>query len=228
MPDKALGRLYAPDERDKNFPVALAGVVEPPKLPLWHYWVPGGILDQNGFPYCVAYAWKQYLTTGPVRQGKNIDTTLIYSQAQLIDEWPGEDYAGTSVRAGAKILQDRGYIKNYLWAATLDDIKKWILLTGPVVVGTNWYESMSKGIWNKFSQLYGYWIRPEGAIEGGHAWMLSGYSTQRRAFRAVNSWGRLWGDKGKCWIAEEHLQQLLNENGEACVASEVKLIPEPL
>ena len=34
----------------------------------------------------------------------------IYKQAQTLDEWPGDDYEGTSVLAGAKAVQAEGYM----------------------------------------------------------------------------------------------------------------------
>lgn len=45
--------------------------------------------------------------------------------------------------------------------------------------------------------------RPTGKIIGGHAMMLCGYSSERRAFLSLNSWGRSWGKNGFFWISED-------------------------
>ena len=223
MEERALGRLYAPDKRDSGYSVRLA-LAAPPIVTTRFWRVGRPILDQNGYPHCVAYAWKHWLIASPLRQGHRLVERDVYNAAQLIDEWPGENYEGTSVRAGAKILQDKGYIGNYLWASSIEDIKQWLLTTGPVVIGTNWYAGMSQPYLSKRGESYGYWLKPEGALQGGHAYILNGYSLIRRAFRGLNSWGLAWAEEGKFWIAEEHLEQLIREQGEACTATERKII----
>ena len=40
---------------------------------------------------------------------KLYDGFWLYHEAQKVDEWPGEDYDGTSVRAGLDILRKRGH-----------------------------------------------------------------------------------------------------------------------
>ena len=42
---------------------------------------------------------------------KLYDGFWLYHEAQKIDEWPGEDYDGTSVRAGLDILRKRGPLR---------------------------------------------------------------------------------------------------------------------
>ncbi len=34
----------------------------------------------------------------------------VYKRAQQLDEWPGEDYGGSSVNAACKVLRERGFI----------------------------------------------------------------------------------------------------------------------
>ena len=43
---------------------------------------------------------------------KLYDGFWLYHEAQKIDEWPGEDYDGTSVRAGLDILRKRGHCES--------------------------------------------------------------------------------------------------------------------
>jgi hypothetical protein len=137
-----LGRLPKEDERDYviwqtpfAFPTlrAIGGSGS---------WV-GAWLDQNGFPHCVGYSWTRWLEDGLVRQPTPVGDAAyaddLYRECQRNDEWPGEDYAGTSVRAGAKVLKSRGLITNYYFAF---DIEKCQVERARAGAGGPWYRSM--------------------------------------------------------------------------------------
>jgi hypothetical protein len=142
----------------------------------------------------------------------------MYSEAQKVDEWEGEDYDGTSVRAGAKILQQMGYISQYLWAWDIETVLSTLLNVGPVVVGTLWYESMFDP-----DPLYGL-VKIEGEAVGGHAYVLNGVNLNSGLIRAKNSWSKEWGKNGHFRIKIEDFERLLHEDGEACIATEVPLL----
>lgn len=213
-----LGRLESKDFRDLHFPMK---AVLPTKPPVKHrYWNQSGWWgDQGLFPHCVAYAWLHWLEDGPVTHNKVVAPMLnpveVYNEAQEVDEWEGTDYEGTSVRAGAKVLQRRGFIKEYRWGLRVEEIANAILTTGPVVVGTEWYYDMFEP--NK----EGY-IKAKGVPCGGHAYLLNGVNTVRGEFRIKNNWGREWGKNGNAYITFEDFQRLMNEDGEACLAIENK------
>src|SRR4051812_20257968 len=98
-----LGRLYAPDQRDVAFPLrALITPVAPTRKS--RYYAIGPVLDQGQTPQCVAFAWKQWLDSSPVRDplASPPDPASIYRWAQAVDEWSSTPHDGTSVRAGAK------------------------------------------------------------------------------------------------------------------------------
>jgi hypothetical protein len=214
-----LGRLVSADERDKSFPLSavLPKQADKTKSRYWYqsyYWG-----EQTG-PHCVAYAWTHWLKDGPVTQNKYKPNQLeMYRICQDLDEWPGNDYDGTSVRAGAKALLSQGLIKEYRWTWQAEELAQAIIKVGPVVVGTNWYNNMS---YPSASGLIGI----GGRIVGGHAYLLNGVNLTSGLFRIKNSWGRDWGKKGNAYISFEHVQKLLNENGEACLAVENKIINE--
>jgi hypothetical protein len=44
---------------------------------------------------------------------KRYDAGWLYHEAQRIDEWPGEDYDGTSVRAGMDVLRTEGHRRKF-------------------------------------------------------------------------------------------------------------------
>lgn len=172
--------------------------------------------NQGNTPQCVGYAWAHWIADGPVVHSgiqPPVNPTLIYQQAQLVDEWPGTNYNGTSVRGGAKYLNSTGKIGNYYWAYDVQTLVNTLLQIGPVVVGTNWYYNMfypnSNGV-----------ISIGGSLAGGHAYVINGVDTVNRLFRIKNSWGQSWGKTGHAFISFTDMTRLINERGEICLAIE--------
>lgn len=218
MSRPGLGRLYSPDDRDLGF--RALSLPRKTSLRNHRYWYGNGWWgDQGSTSQCVAYSWLHWLEDGPITQPSTpppiLDPAILYTEAQRVDEWPGENYDGTSVRAAAKILQSKGFISSYHWAFTLPEVIEVLLSTGPMVVGTNWYSGMDTiGADN--------YIRISGGIVGGHAYVLNGVNKGREHFRMKNSWGREWGDNGYALLSFSDMDRLLSEEGEACIALEVK------
>jgi hypothetical protein len=183
------------------------------------YWNDEGFWgNQGSAPKCVGYSLAHLIEDGPVTHtgiAPIVQPDLIYAQAQLIDEWPGTNYDGTSVRAGAEWLVKAGIFSSYHWAFTLQDIVQAVLELGPVEMGTNWYESMF------YPNAAGV-IRIGGDIAGGHAYVINGVNTKTRMFRIKNSWGRNWGVKGRAYMSFAEIERLLGEYGEACIPKENK------
>lgn len=229
-----MGRLHIPDVRDRMFRIAptvrsreAGEAVERG----WRYWWQDGWWGDQWFtPQCVAYAWLHWLEDGPstrrprqpgrtAQHGQGaalLNPQNVYDEAQRIDYWPGEDYDGTSVRAGAKVLRSHGFIKEFRWAWDVDTLSEALLTEGPIVVGTNWYDSMmetgDKGMISVVTsgQVY------------GHAYLVNGVNTSKEVFRIKNSWGRQWGEGGTAYISFGDMATLFNENGEACLAVEAE------
>jgi Cysteine protease len=218
MPDRGLGRRFAPDPRDANFPMRTA-LPAAPSTRTYRYWNANGFwFDQGDQPICVGAAWCHWLEDGPVTQRGSAPVLRpleIYAAAQKVDEWPGEDYGGTSVRAGAKVLQARGFITEYRWASTIQEIVAALLDVGPVVVGTNWYADM-------FEPDEAGLLHIGGGLAGGHAYVLDGISMPHKLIRMKNSWGRGWGKDGFAYLAFEDVDDLLHEDGEAALAVEIR------
>jgi hypothetical protein len=137
----------------------------------------------------------------------------IYHEARRLDEWPGENYSGTSVIAGAKAVKALGAIGEYRWAFGLDDLRLAVGHAGPAVLGINWYTDMEETDANGF-------IHVGGRIEGGHSIVCFGVNGRDRFFRLQNSWGPTWGVNGVCKISFEDMNRLLREDGEACIPRE--------
>lgn len=211
-----LGREYKLDVRDNNYLIEKR-ILLPKTTISQRYWDNTGWWgDQGNTPQCVGYAWAHFIDDGPIKHSgpkPTISPSLIYRESQKIDEWPGENYDGTSVRAGAKYLKNQNKIKSYLWAYNLNTLVKTVLTQGPVVVGTNWYYGMF------FPNKTGL-IRISGRIMGGHAYVINGVDTRTRLFRIKNSWGRSWGVNGSAFISFSDMERLIRENGEICLAVE--------
>lgn len=214
--DHGMGRLVAPDNRDTMYPMR---ALLPRRIPrVSRFYSTGPVLDQGNKPQCVAYAWKQWLDSAPIKDPVKLppDPQAIYAAAQAVDEWPGTDYDGTSVRAGAKTMEALERIGAYHWATSVEDVRDYIISTTTVVFGTDWFEGM-------FRPTYSGYVKPSGAVAGGHAYLCIGYSQSRGAFRFLNSWGEKWGRMGRFWMSAEDVQTLLDRDGEACAGVELRV-----
>jgi hypothetical protein len=216
-----LGRLVSKDDRDRGFMLAPKRA---PTFKSYQYWTAKPALDQGSTPQCVGYSSYQWLTAFPVKNVPPFTPSDIYREAQLIDEWPGEDYDGTSVRAAFKILKAKGYVAEYRWAYDVETIVNHLLTVGPVVMGTVWTDGMF------MADDEGYIDDVGGREVGGHAYVLIGANRNRKserhgvgAVRVLNSWGTNWEDKGRAWLSFKGLEWLLAQDGEACAANEIKL-----
>lgn len=221
-PPYGLGRFPAEDDRDRLHLMTSVLPAAPGRT--YRYWNPSGWWgNQGSTPQCVSYAWIHWLEDGPVTHPETphggreplLDPDDVYRRAQRIDEWPGENYDGTSVRAGAKILQAEGVIGEYVWAWDADTVVTALLETGPVVVGTWWYDRMfypdGEGL-----------LTVGGRRAGGHAYVLNGVNVDKGLVRIKNSWGRRWGKDGYAYLTIADLDRLISEQGEACLATELR------
>jgi hypothetical protein len=218
-----LGRLHAPDERDRNYLIPKRQVVRAAAGVTRRLWNIRAVLDQGNTPQCVGHAARHYLTCGPVVNKGGPDAHELYFGAQDNDEWPGRDYEGTSVRGAFKFMQKLGLVERYEWSWDAETTVAYILAHGPVQIGSNWYEQM-------FTPTREGYVTPGGQNAGGHAYLLIGADRERKnpdgttgAVRLLNSWGRGWSDAGRAWLSFNHLDRLIKEDGEACVSVEKKL-----
>jgi hypothetical protein len=216
MTEYALGRLHIPDARDRRYPMETLIAAAPSRS--HRYWNAGWRGDQNRVvdpdgqvrakPWCVSFSVLHLLEAmGRAGTPDSWDPRWLYHEAQKVDQWEGENYDGTSVRAGLDVLRREGVIAEYRWTWTLDTLLAAVIDHGPVVVGTNWYDGM-------FTPDADGFIWPTGRVAGGHAYMVSGGNLNLEFARIDNSWGP-WGDRGRAKMTFEVLARLLAEQGEA-------------
>jgi hypothetical protein len=196
-------------------------------------------MDQNEEGACVggSLSWHQ-----SINNRRRYAFFWLYDEAQKIDEWPGEDYDGTSIRAGMDVLRDIGHclvlprrtcppdvtagISENRWAKNVDMIRATINAGSPVVLGINWYRNFDDPFPRRRGAITEHWIGVDGAgqptrnlgiIRGGHAICCYGASDKRQAFKLVNTWGLRYP---LVWLPYETMNRLFGEHGEATMATD--------
>jgi hypothetical protein len=203
--DRVYDRIPEFDERSRNFPIRSLR-----RGPGRAYtWACAKHLDQGNQGACVGFGVAHELIARPVPvmriDGKYARS--IYQEAKRVDSWPGENYSGTSVLAGCKVAQARGWIEGYYWAFGINDLIAG-LAGGPAVLGVNWYSGMERPDKAGF-------IKVSGQSRGGHCILCKGLSNKGKFFILHNSWGKGWGRGGDCKIRFSDMERLLSEKGEA-------------
>lgn len=220
------------DEHIRKYPLQALDWATPPVtevvLDLPHY---RAAYDQGTEGACVGFAstWAMSLLNR-----RRYVPDWLYQEARRVDEWPGEDYDGTSVRAGMDVLRTVGHVRfrksglllpdvteginENRWARTTEEVVSALALRIPVVLGVNWYAAMDDPV-----SIGGdrggreWWIGMTGdlgRLRGGHAICCYGASDRREAVKLVNSWGTDWPP---VWLPYAVLDRLLREDGEGGV-----------
>jgi hypothetical protein len=159
----------------------------------------------------VGFGWTHELAARPVV--KVVDNNYafgVYRAAQLVDAWPGENYEGTSVIAGAKVIKSRGFMEEYRWAFSEYDLALAVGYKGPAVLGSYWYSGMDSLEVDAQGRR---WASVDGSIRGGHCFLAHGYSVPLNAYKCWNSWGA----PSEFWITAPDMAKLLANDGEACI-----------
>lgn len=202
-----------PDRRDKGFLQTRTATSRP-----YRYWNDSRWFgDQGATPQCVGYCGSHMLANDPHHQWAPPEA--LYEEAQFRDEWEGTDYDGSSIRGLAKALKKWEYISAYRWAYRLTQVVYAVQELGPVMLGTDWYEGMSYPDQNGVVYAHD---EDWGELLGGHAYLITGISLKRQQFRCKNSWSEDWGLFGRFWIPFHVMEELIEADGEACIAIEQK------
>lgn len=213
---RTFDRLVSFDERSRNYNVRRVLDTTTPRSYTWSVPVR---LDQGSEGACVGFGWTHEAAAKPVPiTGVNDNTAYeIYRSALTLDEWPGENYEGTSVIAGAKAAQRAGWIGEYRWAFSVQDALVAISRKGPAVIGVDWRE----GMWDTDAKGF---IHATGPQLGGHCTLVNGVNVPGRYVTITNSWGPSWGVNGTCKLSWDDFADLLSFDGECCIPT-VRLRP---
>lgn len=229
MTQRKFDRVYEHDERSAQFPMRLMWTTPPPLVS--KTWDLSVQLDQGSEGACVGFGFSHEAAAGPekVFGVTNAYAHNWYCRAQQLDPWPGGAcennndpyYEGTSTLAGAKVGVELKHYTSYLWATSEEEIARTVGNYGPVVTGLNWHEGMMD------TDVDGF-IRPSGAVVGGHCIVVIGVNVEDGYYILQNSWGSNWGINGRCYLRREDMAELLADDGDACVLTRVHIDPDPV
>ena len=175
------------------------------------------VLDQGTEGSCVGHGCVGLIGAqphpAPRSRVTHAESVRWYKRAQRLDEWPGDDYSGTSVNAGMKVGRVYGWWDAWRWAFGLEEMRDAITL-GPLVVGVPWRSGM-------------YETEPDALVTTGgsevgghcllvHSWVTD-YAGHGPGFWWRNSWGPGYGIRGDGFVPEETMRGLIAEVGEVAV-----------
>ena len=140
---------------------------------------------------------------------------------------------GTSAQSACDELLARGEISSFEWIgnwnATAQELRATILEVGPILVGSNWYQSMDTPVpRGKGEHLYTR-VDYSTAMRGGHEYVINGIDLDPEDgsppyYRMKNSWGQRWGDDGMSRFRLGDLERLIFGGwGDAVLIKEVKV-----
>jgi hypothetical protein len=176
-------------------------------------------LDQGREGACTGFGEEHVRALSPYPQTtSDAQAQRVYERARHLDEWPGEDYEGSSVNGAMKAAREFGWIREWRWAKTGEEIRHGLSYHGAGEAGTWWYSGM-------FDTDVDGFIYPRGSKVGGHAYAIAGYGWLNGflRYRIENSWGPAWGDNGGAWMWEYDLLPLLEDQGEMAFPQKVRL-----
>lgn len=208
--DPRLDRIPEFDPKSRQFPIREI-TPDKPKPYSWS-WRCKALLDQGSEGACTGFATvhEAIAYPAPWLDLTEADAKEIYYRARQLDDYPGEDYSGSSVLGAVKAGMEKGWYVEYRWAFSEEDLLLAVSHEGPAILGVNWYADMHDPDDKGF-------ITVGGEQTGGHAILCRGVSLKRDAYLLHNSWGKDWGKNGECWISRPDMVRLLAESGEACI-----------
>jgi hypothetical protein len=223
MTERKFDRVPSADPRNDDYPVSLLWTERTcavaPRV-FTKKWDDYAYLDQGPNGYCVGFGTSGELAAQP-DSVPNVDydfAVSIYKDAQKVDEWPGEDYEGTSVLAGAKVAKSRGYYSSYLWAPNENDVAITVANYGPVIIGVDWLADMMDTDSDGF-------VHVSGEFQGGHCVVIIGIDAEENYYTFRNSWGKSWGINGEGKISRADLALLMARNGDVCKPTRIDITP---
>jgi Papain family cysteine protease len=191
------------------------------------YCADGMILNQGqegactgfGLAACINYMnWERRLRAGANGSPPpKVSTRMLYHMARLYDEWPGEDYDGSSCRGAMKGWHRHGVCNDTLWPyrkkfvepsegwehdAAMRPLGAYYRIEKSSIVDMQAAIQEVHAIYVSGTVHEGWWLKTADSLPvipikkeaGGHAFALVGYTAD--GFIVQNSWGPTWGYRG--------------------------------
>jgi len=212
-----------PDIRDRIYEPSLIQLKNEIKAPEIQ------VLDQEGEGACTGFGLAGVINLLNQRRDKirTASPRMLYEMAKKYDQWPGENYEGSSCRGAIKGWYNMGVCTDELWpyvendndhnltVARAKDARKNTLgayyrLRHDLVdfhcalneVGALYVSANVHTGWRKSRITNNDHIPFESEVLGGHAFAIIGYND--KGFWVQNSWGADWGDNGVAlWFYED-------------------------
>ncbi|NWK55526.1 C1 family peptidase [Verrucomicrobiaceae bacterium N1E253] len=160
-----------------------------------------------------------------------VSARMVYEMAKKNDEWPGEDYDGSSLRGAIKGWKNMGVCSEDHWPYLVNGGIDYLSIDAAKNARHNtigayyrlkpdiahFHSAINEsGIIAVSARVHRGWQSPKnGVIErnpiisGGHAFAIVGYND--RGFIIQNSWGKQWGDQGTAlWLYEDWIDTLMD------------------
>jgi hypothetical protein len=189
------------------------------------------VLDQGQEGACTGFALAAVIDSLNQRRGRDIRVSprMLYEMARRHDEWPGDDYEGSSLRGAIRGWRNMGVCREELWPyrrqvgrltvprakdARNNTIGAYYRLRPEI---SDFHAALNEvGAIVVSAQVHSGWDRPRRdripfrkRTDGGHAFAVVGYNA--RGFWVQNSWGADWGDDGLgLWCYEDWIQNVMD------------------
>ena len=191
------------------------------------------ILDQKSEGACTGFALAAAINFLLSRSNKayTVSPRMLYEMARRHDEWPGEEYDGSSIRGAIHGWKYMGVCSETMWPYRLGknkgtfsidaakDARKTTLgayyRVHPVV--SQYHAALNEtGILTVSAKIHRGWenlkngkINHQKNTVGGHAFVIVGYN--QNGFWVQNSWGPSWGNHGiALWSYEDWLANVMD------------------
>lgn len=219
-----------PDNRDWIYQPALIELAEYIDPPVH---TRRNILDQKSEGACTGFAVAGAINLLNQRAGRDIQVSprMLYEMAKRCDEWPGEDYDGSSLRGAINGWKNMGVCEDSVWPYRVGPNKGDLTIERAKnarnhTIGayyrlkpeiSHFHAAMNEtGVVAVSANVHSGWDNPrDGVIKfnkttsGGHAFIIIGYND--KGFWVQNSWGKDWGDNGVAlWTYEDWINNIMD------------------
>lgn len=194
------------------------------------------ILDQGSEGSCTGHGLAAVVNFLKVKSNQDefrSSARMLYEMAKMHDEWPGEDYEGSSCRGAIRGWKNMGVCSDTSWPYVSDRVDHLTIeqaiearsntlgayyrLRPEIVdyhaalneVGAIYVSARVHQGWTSLIQNGGQLaqINLRGAPIGGHAFAIVGYT--ERGFIVQNSWSDQWGSKGfALWLYQDWIENI--------------------